>query len=67
MCDLICFRVYCKYHYLEGHETPNPEVEIWKFLVLISKNEIDITKKQYSEKVQNDNFDMEGKLCSVVQ
>lgn len=43
------YRVYCKYHYLEGHETENPEMEIWKFLVNLSRNTIDITKKQYEE------------------
>ncbi|XP_037968616.2 voltage-dependent calcium channel subunit alpha-2/delta-3 isoform X1 [Plutella xylostella] len=41
--------VYCKYHYLEGHESNNAEIEMWKFLANISKNEIDITKKQYNE------------------
>lgn len=24
--------MYCKYHYLEGHEFPNPETEILHFL-----------------------------------
>lgn len=46
---------------MEGHETPNPEAEIWKFLVLISKNETDITKKQYTEKVESKEFNLEGK------
>ncbi|CAH1639873.1 unnamed protein product [Spodoptera littoralis] len=41
--------VYCKYHYLEGHESSNSEEEAWKFLVGLSKNEIDITKQQYPE------------------
>ncbi|XP_073958032.1 ca[2+] channel Muscle-specific alpha2/delta subunit [Choristoneura fumiferana] len=41
--------VYCKYHYLEGHESDNPEIEIWKFLVNISKNLTDISKKQYTK------------------
>ncbi|XP_041974818.1 voltage-dependent calcium channel subunit alpha-2/delta-3 isoform X2 [Aricia agestis] len=41
--------VYCKYHYLEGHESENNEVEIFKFLVNISRNKIDITKTQYKE------------------
>ncbi|CAH0592660.1 unnamed protein product [Chrysodeixis includens] len=40
--------VYCKYHYLEGHESENSEVEVWKFLVGLSKNEINITKQQYT-------------------
>ena len=26
------YRVYCKYHYLEGHETPTPEKELLHFL-----------------------------------
>lgn len=43
------FRVYCKYHYLEGHETENPEMEIWTFLVGLSKNEVDVDKQQYTE------------------
>lgn len=43
------FRVYCKYHYLEGHETENPEMEIWTFLVGLSKNEVNVKKKQYTE------------------
>ncbi|CAB3256391.1 unnamed protein product [Arctia plantaginis] len=41
--------VYCKYHYLEGHETPNSEEEAWNFLVGLSKNEIDITRQQYTQ------------------
>lgn len=49
---VIYFRVYCKYHYLEGHETPNAEVEIWNFLVNISKNEVNISKVQYTEETQ---------------
>ncbi|XP_026759265.2 voltage-dependent calcium channel subunit alpha-2/delta-4 [Galleria mellonella] len=51
--------VYCKYHYLEGHESKNPEEEIWKFLVNLSKNQIDITKKQYIEEAETDDFDVE--------
>lgn len=45
----ILSRVYCKYHYLEGHETDNPEMEIWTFLVGLSKKEVDVKKKQYTE------------------
>lgn len=45
--------VYCKYHYLEGHESPYAEQEIWKFLVNISRHEINITKVQYSEEKQS--------------
>ncbi|XP_045449056.1 voltage-dependent calcium channel subunit alpha-2/delta-3 [Melitaea cinxia] len=51
--------VYCKYHYLEGHESENAEIEIFKFLVKISKNELDITKKQYGEETQDLPFNVE--------
>ncbi|XP_045495247.1 voltage-dependent calcium channel subunit alpha-2/delta-3 [Colias croceus] len=51
--------VYCKYHYLEGHESENAEVEIFKFLVNLSKNKIDITKKQYGEESQDIPFSVE--------
>ncbi|CAH2102250.1 unnamed protein product [Euphydryas editha] len=51
--------VYCKYHYLEGHESENAEIEIFKFLVKISKNELDITKKQYGEESQDVPFTVE--------
>lgn len=30
--ELVFGRVYCKYHYLEGHEFDNPEVELSHFL-----------------------------------
>ncbi|XP_053615733.1 voltage-dependent calcium channel subunit alpha-2/delta-4 isoform X2 [Plodia interpunctella] len=50
--------VYCKYHYLEGHESDNAEEEIWKFLVNLSMNKTDITKKQYSEDITNNEFDV---------
>lgn len=61
-CYLIfCYRVYCKYHYLEGHESANAEIEIFKFLVNISRNEIDITKKQYGEEsLQSAEFNVSG-------
>ena len=29
----VAFRVYCKYHYLEGHEFKTPEDELQHFLV----------------------------------
>ncbi|KPI95038.1 Voltage-dependent calcium channel subunit alpha-2/delta-4 [Papilio xuthus] len=51
--------VYCKYHYLEGHESENSEIEMYKFLVNISKNELNITKKQYREETESSNFDFE--------
>ncbi|XP_013197195.2 voltage-dependent calcium channel subunit alpha-2/delta-4 isoform X2 [Amyelois transitella] len=50
--------VYCKYHYLEGHESDNAEEEIWKFLVNLSMNKTDITKKQYSEDIESNDFDV---------
>lgn len=53
-------RVYCKYHYLEGHESDNPEIEIWKFLVNISKNLTDISKKQYTKEA-SETFSVESK------
>lgn len=55
-------RVYCKYHYLEGHETENSEMEIWTFLVGLSKNEVDVTKKQYTEQKDEkaSKFDIES-------
>ncbi|XP_034830585.1 voltage-dependent calcium channel subunit alpha-2/delta-3 [Maniola hyperantus] len=56
--------VYCKYHYLEGHESQNSEIEIFKFLVNISRNEIDITKKQYGEEVQSVEFNV-SQHCST--
>lgn len=59
---LFMCRVYCKYHYLEGHETNNPEEELWNFLVKLSKNEIDITQKQYTEETQSKNFSFDGKI-----
>ncbi|XP_063616457.1 voltage-dependent calcium channel subunit alpha-2/delta-4-like isoform X1 [Cydia splendana] len=46
--------VYCKYHYLEGHESDSPEIEVWNFLVNISKAEIDVTRKQYQEETSNE-------------
>ncbi|XP_049879947.1 voltage-dependent calcium channel subunit alpha-2/delta-4 isoform X2 [Pectinophora gossypiella] len=51
--------VYCKYHYLEGHEAETSEIEIWRFLSLLSKNEIDITKQQYTAQNDNSNFTIE--------
>ncbi|KAL4716963.1 hypothetical protein ACJJTC_012774 [Scirpophaga incertulas] len=51
--------VYCKYHYLEGHESDNAEEEIWSFLVRLSNNEIDITKKQYTEEEDDGPFKIE--------
>ncbi|XP_023935814.1 voltage-dependent calcium channel subunit alpha-2/delta-3 [Bicyclus anynana] len=56
--------VYCKYHYLEGHESQNAEIEIFKFLVNISRNEIDITKKQYGEQAPSVEFDV-NEHCST--
>lgn len=50
--------VYCKYHYLEGHESPNAEVEAWKFLVGLSKNQIDITKQQYTKDNETEEFNL---------
>lgn len=60
----IC-RVYCKYHYLEGHESEDFEVEIFKFLVNLSKNKIDITKKQYGDETQNVPFNIESKYPNI--
>lgn len=54
------FRVYCKFHYLEGHESTHSEEEIWKFLVKISKNED--TKTQYSGDDQDTEFDYDSEL-----
>lgn len=54
-------RVYCKYHYLEGHESPNSEVEAWNFLVGLSKNEIDITKQQYTKENETKPFNLTSK------
>ncbi|CAG9796424.1 unnamed protein product [Diatraea saccharalis] len=51
--------VYCKYHYLEGHESDNAEEEIWSFLVRLSNNEIDITKKQYPDEEDDRPFKIE--------
>ncbi|PZC75536.1 hypothetical protein B5X24_HaOG205963 [Helicoverpa armigera] len=51
--------VYCKYHYLEGHESLNSEVEAWKFLVGLSKNEIDIRKEQYPTENKTADFSLE--------
>ncbi|XP_028158814.1 voltage-dependent calcium channel subunit alpha-2/delta-4 isoform X1 [Ostrinia nubilalis] len=51
--------VYCKYHYLEGHESDNAEEEIWSFLVRLSNNEVDITKKQYIDEDDKRNFTLE--------
>ncbi|KAJ8736160.1 hypothetical protein PYW08_006816 [Mythimna loreyi] len=51
--------IYCKYHYLEGHESANSEEEVWKFLVGLSKNEIDITKEQYTQEKETTNFTLE--------
>ncbi|XP_075975243.1 ca[2+] channel Muscle-specific alpha2/delta subunit isoform X2 [Anticarsia gemmatalis] len=57
--------VYCKYHYLEGHETPNSEVEAWNFFVGLSKGEINITIQQYPETgAEETNFDVE-KHCGT--
>ncbi|KAG6450470.1 voltage-dependent calcium channel subunit alpha-2/delta-3 isoform X2 [Manduca sexta] len=41
--------VYCKYHYLEGHESDTPEIELWKFLVRLSHSDLNITIKQYMD------------------
>lgn len=52
--------VYCKYHYLEGHESENPEEEIWKFLVRLSQNNLNISIKQYDENdTQSSQFTVE--------
>ncbi|CAG4977830.1 unnamed protein product [Parnassius apollo] len=51
--------VYCKYHYLEGHESENAEIEMFKFLVNISKNELNITKKQYRDEFESTTFDFD--------
>lgn len=37
MCFIFTTRVYCKYHYLEGHEYPSPETELRLFLRKLSK------------------------------
>lgn len=58
---LTVYRVYCKYHYLEGHESLNSEVEAWKFLVGLSKNEIDITKQQYTKENETKTFSLHSK------
>ncbi|XP_063616481.1 voltage-dependent calcium channel subunit alpha-2/delta-3-like [Cydia splendana] len=50
--------VYCKYHYLEGHESETPEIEIWKFLVRISKNDLNISKTQY--KIESQAFSVDS-------
>ncbi|XP_072941901.1 voltage-dependent calcium channel subunit alpha-2/delta-4 [Epargyreus clarus] len=55
--------VYCKYHYLEGHESENAEIEIFKFLVNLSRNKIDITKKQYAEDAHSDTTFIFEKHC----
>lgn len=58
-------RVYCKYHYLEGHESDDPEIEIWKFLVNISKNLTDISKKQYTKEA-SETFSVESKYLLLL-
>ncbi|KAI5644965.1 neuronal voltage-dependent calcium channel alpha 2acd domain-containing protein [Phthorimaea operculella] len=57
--------VYCKYHYLEGHEADTPEIELWRFLANISRGELDISKTQYnkSHDEKEDNFDVSK--CSI--
>lgn len=57
--------VYCKYHYQEGHETPNAEVEAWGFLVGLSNNEIDITIRQYTEDDTLNMFDIDTHCDTV--
>ncbi|GBP42128.1 hypothetical protein EVAR_21132_1 [Eumeta japonica] len=45
--------VYCKFHYLEGHETNHPEMEIWNFLVNISHTKADISRVQYNSSMHS--------------
>lgn len=59
------YRVYCKYHYLEGHESDNAEEEIWSFLVRLSHNDIDITKKQYIDEDDDRPFSLDSKISSI--
>lgn len=54
------FRVYCKYHYLEGHESQNAEIEIFKFLANISRNELNISKAQYGQETENLPFNLDS-------
>lgn len=37
-------------------------MELWRFLVNLSENKIDITKKQYAEEAESTKFKFEGKL-----
>lgn len=36
-------------------------MELWRFLVNLSENKIDITKKQYAEEAESTKFKFEGK------
>ncbi|KAI8438775.1 hypothetical protein MSG28_011164 [Choristoneura fumiferana] len=57
---------------INGHESDNPEIEIWKFLVNISKNLTDISKKQYTKEasetfsVENDYYCNEDLVKQLV-
>lgn len=55
-------RVYCKYHYLEGHENVHPEHEIFKFLANLSRNKLNITKQQYDDNAADEDFTAQSKF-----
>lgn len=46
---MISFRVYCKYHYLEGHEFQTPESELKHFIKKLSD-----PNWKWSEQYEND-------------
>lgn len=48
------FRVYCKYHYLEGHEFKNPEDELRAFLLKFSEKNWKWSE-QYESDEESDN------------
>lgn len=56
------FRVYCKYHYLEGHEYKTPELELLHFLNKMYEPTWKWTV-QYENKTKPEGCDIHGNKC----
>lgn len=63
MAFFLCFfRVYCKYHYLEGHEYDNPEEEWLDFLKKMTSDPYWKWSEQYEVETPSNSSDKnEGK------
>lgn len=58
------FRVYCRYHYLEGHEFKSPEEELQHFVQKIDDDNINFKWKHQYDNYEEMTEDEEGKTNS---